>query len=154
MSAKTAVTVHMQRLYRFSLYVKKRPDITEEEFNRHWSKEHAPLVKEWLKRYGILKYTQYHTPKSLETEARTKWLELGQLERQPWDGVVEITVKDIKDFYDARNDPFYIEKVIADEEKFVSNREEASWTIGWEEVYVKDGECVDMPLGDTKPGHD
>lgn len=47
-----------QRVYRFSLYVRKREDITEEEFGRHWAKVHVPLTSEWLKRYGILKYVQ------------------------------------------------------------------------------------------------
>lgn len=47
-----------QRVYRFSLYVKKRSDITEDEFGRHWREQHAPLTGEWLKRYGILKYVQ------------------------------------------------------------------------------------------------
>lgn len=47
-----------QRVYRFSLYVKKRADISEEEFSRHWRESHAPLVGEWLKRYGILRYVQ------------------------------------------------------------------------------------------------
>jgi hypothetical protein len=47
-----------QRVYRFSLYVKKRADISEEEFGRHWRESHAPLVGEWLKQYGILKYVQ------------------------------------------------------------------------------------------------
>lgn len=56
-------------------------------------------------------------------------------------------MKDIKDFYDARNDPFYIETVIADEERFVASREGASWTIGWEEVYIKDSEIVNLPHG-------
>lgn len=59
-------------------------------------------------------------------------------------------MKDIKDFYDARNDPFYIDKVIADEEKMVASRTDATWTMGWEEVYIKDNEIVDMPFGDTK----
>lgn len=81
---------------------------------------------------------------------REKWPDLVQVEPQPWDGVVEITVRDVQDFIDARNDPFYIQRVIADEEKFVESRENVSWTIGWEEVYIKDNEIVDMPFGDLR----
>jgi hypothetical protein len=47
-----------QRLYRFSLYVKKRDDMTAEEFGKHWSTSHPPLVQEWMVKYGIVKYVQ------------------------------------------------------------------------------------------------
>lgn len=70
------------------------------------------------------------------------------VESQPWDGVVEITVRDVQDFVNARQDPFYVEKVIADEEMFVQSREDVSWTMGWEEVYIKDNEIVGMLVGD------
>jgi hypothetical protein len=93
---------------------------------------------------------QYHTPRSLLEPTISKWPDLAHIEPQSWDGVVEITVKDIKDFAEARNDPFYINKVIADEEKMVASREGVSWTIGWEEVYIKDGQIVRMPFGDTE----
>jgi hypothetical protein len=52
-----------QRVYRFSLYVKKRSDISEEEFGRHWRESHVPLTGEWLKRYGILRYVQVCVPR-------------------------------------------------------------------------------------------
>lgn len=97
----------------------------------------------------MLSESQYHTPKSLLEPTKQVWPELGHIEPQPWDGVVEITVKDIKDCYNARNDPFYINKVIADEEKLVASREGVSWTIGWEEIYIKDNDIVSMPFGDV-----
>jgi hypothetical protein len=30
------------------------------------------------------------------------------------------------------------------------DRSSANWTIGWEEVYIKDNELVHLPFGDTK----
>lgn len=62
MASASSPETQKQRVYRFSLYVRKREDITEEEFGRHWAKEHAPLTGEWLKRYGILKYVQVCFP--------------------------------------------------------------------------------------------
>ncbi len=53
-----------QPLLRFSLYFKRRPDISEKEFNDHWSNVHAPLTKEWLVKYGIIRYTQVCTASS------------------------------------------------------------------------------------------
>lgn len=47
-----------QQVYRMSMYFKKKKDITEEEFNRHWSEVHGPLVRPLLEKYGCLRYTQ------------------------------------------------------------------------------------------------
>lgn len=58
-------------------------------------------------------------------------------------------MRKLEDFYNARNDPFYSEHVIADEEKMI-DRSKSGWTIGWEEIYIKDGEIVNLPQGDTK----
>ncbi|KPI35376.1 uncharacterized protein AB675_9895, partial [Cyphellophora attinorum] len=104
-----------QRLYRFSLYVKKRDDMTDEEFGKHWSTSHPPLVQEWMVKYGIVKYVQYHTPSFIKDETVETWEELKDLEMQQWDGVVEITVRRIKDFVNARKDKYYLGTVIPDE---------------------------------------
>lgn len=109
------------------------------------------LLRRLVQGYQIAEHKeQYHTPKSLLQPTKDKWPDLAYVEPQPWDGVVEITVKDIQDFIDARNDPFYTEKVIGDEERMITKDEGMSWTIGWEEVYIKDSEIVRMPSGDTE----
>ena len=57
------------------------------------------------------------------------------------------------DFYRARQDPFYEQYVVADEEK-MADRSSFTWTVGWEEVYVKNGQCVSLPYGDTNVSGD
>jgi hypothetical protein len=127
-----------QRIYRFSLHVHKRADITSEEFSEHWRSKHGPLVTDWLRRYGILKYAQYHTPPSLLPESIAKWPDLAFVDHEPqYDGVVEITVRDIADFYRSQQDPFYINVVAVDEARF-AERDTSKWTIGWEEVVFDD----------------
>ena len=88
-------------------------------------------------------FPQYHTPPSLRQPTLDSFPELkaAQLPALPYDGVVEIIVKDIADFADARQDPFYKEHVMPDEEKMV-DRGDAAWTVGWEEVKT-DVEGVD-----------
>lgn len=39
-------------------FLKKRPDITHEEFYHHWEKIHGPLIKPWMEKHGVLSYTQ------------------------------------------------------------------------------------------------
>ncbi len=80
---------------------------------------------------------QYHTPPSFRGPALESFPELKEagLPALPYDGVVEIVVKDVADFAKARQDPFYKEYVIPDEEKMV-DRGNASWAVGWEEVKI------------------
>ena len=66
-----------------------------------------------------------------------------------YDGVAEFIMPEVKCFERAREDPFYKDKVAPDEEKFF-DWSDARWALGWEEVYIKDGEIVDMKEGDTK----
>ena len=65
---------------------------------------------------GTLTNPQYHTPPSLQLSSRQTWPALHNLQQQPYDGVVEITVRRLQDFVDARNDPYYLDTVVKDEE--------------------------------------
>ena len=47
-----------QRLIRFSMLIKRRPDLSEDEFQHYWTNIHGPIVKEWLAKHGVIKYTQ------------------------------------------------------------------------------------------------
>ena len=146
-----------QPLLRVSLFFKRRPDISEKQFNDHWSNIHAPLTKEWLVRHGVVKYTQYHAPPSLHSSTLESFPELKGAGAQPlpYDGVVEIVVRRIEDFANARQDPFYKEHVIADEEKMV-DRASARWMVGWEEVKIdverreEDGKMAEKLRGERE----
>ena len=46
------------KVVRFSLFARRNKGLSEEEFHRHWSEVHGPLVVEWLARYGTVRYTQ------------------------------------------------------------------------------------------------
>lgn len=39
-------------------FLKKRPDISHEQFYHHWQNIHGPLVKPWMEKHGFLSYTQ------------------------------------------------------------------------------------------------
>ena len=74
---------------------------------------------------------------------------LGQFEALEYDGIAEFVMPEIKCFEQARADPFYKEKVAPDEQRFF-DWSDAKWTVGWEQVYIKNGAIVDMPEGDTR----
>lgn len=160
------------RLLRITMYVKRKEGTSEEDFSKYWTERHAPLVSEWLARHGVVRYTQvredllvlpttlsslrhlyvsrtsplqpqYHTPPSLRAPSEAAWPMAASLYRLPFDGAVELLVPDVACFQKARDDPFYKEKVQADEGKFFeTGASDLAWTVGWEEVYVAEGKVL------------
>ncbi|KIX98399.1 uncharacterized protein Z520_05700 [Fonsecaea multimorphosa CBS 102226] len=130
-----------QKVMRVCMYLKRKPGLTEEEFNHYWSHVHGPLVRPLVEKYGILKYTQYHTSSNVQQSTMEAWPELKALDVTPYDGVAEFLVKDIEGIKKSRDDPLFHEKIRPDEENFFDVKGMA-WTIGWEEVYVLDGKIV------------
>jgi len=41
--------------------LRRRPELSREEFQRYWYERHAPLVREHAKTLGIRRYVQVHT---------------------------------------------------------------------------------------------
>lgn len=39
-------------------YLKKKPEMSLEEFYNHWENVHGPLVKPWMEKHGFISYTQ------------------------------------------------------------------------------------------------
>jgi hypothetical protein len=58
-----------------------------------------------------------------------------------YDGHVEIVVRSMDDLMRALNDPLYPDQVGPNEERFL-DQSRSVVTVGWEEVFVKDGEVV------------
>jgi hypothetical protein len=44
--------------YKLTTLVKRRSDITEQEFHQYWSEKHPIVVNDWLARHGVVKYVQ------------------------------------------------------------------------------------------------
>ncbi|KIY03236.1 uncharacterized protein Z520_01703 [Fonsecaea multimorphosa CBS 102226] len=138
-----------QRMVKLSLFARRKSHLSEEEFHQYWSETHRALAMDWLVRYGIVKYTQYHTPSKLLSSALAGFPALKGVKKVDFDGVGEFLMPDVACFHRAREDPYYAEVVAPDEEKLF-DWASAEWTIGWEEVYIKDGKVVDMPFGDAE----
>jgi hypothetical protein len=43
-------------------FIKRRPDLTEEQFYEHWEKVHGPLVAPWAVKHGFVSYSQVCMP--------------------------------------------------------------------------------------------
>ncbi|RAH66135.1 EthD domain-containing protein [Aspergillus aculeatinus CBS 121060] len=129
-------------LIRLTLLLKKRNDITHEEFHHHWTHVHGPLVSAWLRRHGVIRYVQYHQLPELRAKATALWEFLGADSISDWDGHVQLYVPSLDCIANALNDPFYREVVVPDEEKFISARS-CQRTVGYEECFIKDNRVVE-----------
>jgi hypothetical protein len=44
-------------------FIKRKPDLTPEQFYHHWENVHGPLVKPWAEKHKIVGYTQVNMTK-------------------------------------------------------------------------------------------
>lgn len=93
--------------------IRKRPDLSVEDFQHHWRTRHAPLVRDnpATRRY-IRKYVQCHTTPD-------------QYEEGPaaFDGTAEIWFDSVADKDAFFSDPDYLRDVRPDEARFADMNE-------------------------------
>lgn len=81
--------------------VKKRPDLSDEDFHDYWLNRHGPLVRRLGPALKVLRYVQSHTM-PLELHDLMKSLRgLGDI----YDGTAELWWESIEDFLDAYSSP-------------------------------------------------
>jgi uncharacterized protein (TIGR02118 family) len=70
--------------------LRRRPDISEEEFHRYWREEHAPLVTSHASVLGIRRYVQLHTVSTAINDV----LAVSRHAPEAYDGVAELWFDD------------------------------------------------------------
>ncbi|KAF2106979.1 EthD domain-containing protein [Lophiotrema nucula] len=133
-------TQDQTKMYKFSMFIKRRPDLTEVEFHEYWTETHAPIVDEWLAKHGVVRYIQYHLRSDACNQSEKIWTGLGGENVLDFDGQVELLVPNVECLQEALDDPYYKGHVQPDEEKFIDANKSYK-TCGWEEKYIHDG-CV------------
>ncbi|KAL9608108.1 MAG: hypothetical protein Q9167_007032 [Letrouitia subvulpina] len=85
---------------------------------------------------------QYHTPSQL----REQYLGSQGLPTalDDFDGHAEFVVPDQNCMKAVVEDPFYKDVVVKDEAKFLK-RESTVWRVGYEQVWIRDGQVVEGP---------
>ncbi|KAF2399758.1 hypothetical protein EJ06DRAFT_556880 [Trichodelitschia bisporula] len=109
-------------LYRVSIYYKRLPNLTEEAFLDHWHKIHGPLCAPWLVKYGVADYQQFHTP-SLQRAEFAADSNRTFSAPVPFDGEAAFLVADWRRFMSGFNDPYYMDVIRPDEEKFADEKD-------------------------------
>jgi uncharacterized protein (TIGR02118 family) len=72
--------------------LRRRPDLTVEEFQRYWREVHAPLVAERAEVLGIRRYVQVHT---VHPELNDRFRARNDDSPEPFDGVAELWFDDL-----------------------------------------------------------
>ena len=97
-------------MVKFSIFLRKHPDMNQEDFVYYHKNKHAPLftslpeVKQFVR-----KYSQYHTlPVSLP-----------ELPPLPYDGITELWFDDVESIAKVFSSELYMEQIRPDEQKFL-----------------------------------
>ncbi|PNP56222.1 hypothetical protein THARTR1_03747 [Trichoderma harzianum] len=109
-------------------FIRRRPDLTEEQFYNHWRNIHAPKIAYWAKKNGIIGYTQIHTPSSLRQPLTAMPVPLNVME---FDGAVIWEIPSLEHYINAFKDPYYASDIAPDEDNFLDkSKEVATITLG------------------------
>ena len=74
--------------------IRKRADLSSEEFHRYWLEDHGPRVRGHAKALGASRYVQSHTLQTDENEA----LRSSRGMSPPHDGITELWWSDLESF--------------------------------------------------------
>ena len=131
---------HTEKLIRITTLIPRKKGMTHEQFYKHWTTVHGPMVLDFMMRHGVVEYRQYHT--TPETKALGE--AMAKANGRPMievDGISDAYVKDWKTFEDAFKDPEYAEKIRPDELAFIDT-ENIQMTIGYDYWVVEGGKPV------------
>lgn len=109
------------------LCIRRRGDISEEEFHRYWREDHARLVASHAQLLGMASYIQHHTAttglESIVQEARGCSPEV-------YDGIAVIGFESLEDMAAKGAEPAALaaaEEMAADEARFIDHANSRIW---------------------------
>ena len=98
--------------------LRRRPDLTREQFQEHWFGIHAEIARRGASALGAVKYVQNHTLSLPLNDA----LRAGRGAPEAFDGVVELWFPSVDDVASTFHEPHAraaIKALLADEANFV-----------------------------------
>jgi uncharacterized protein (TIGR02118 family) len=111
---------------KLSFAVRRRDDISIEEFHRYWRDEHGPLVRSHQHALGIRRYVQTHRLESPFNDA----LRASRDALEPFDGVAELWWDDVDALVAGSSTPEGVaagQALLEDERRFIDLARSALW---------------------------
>lgn len=113
-------------MIKLSYCLRRRPEMSREEFQEYWYEKHAPLVRKNGEVLRIRRYVQVHTLDEPANEA----LRGGRGGPEPYDGIAELWWDSVEDLQDAMGSPageVAALELLEDEKKFIDLANSPLW---------------------------
>ncbi|KAL2194798.1 EthD domain-containing protein [Corynascus similis CBS 632.67] len=119
----------------------RKPGMSEEDYRNHMTKVSAPMTRDLMVKYGVIRWTQIHNQSS--TRALMSRLYDSQMANlADFDCFSQVVFRSVDDYKRMKEDPWYKEHLVGDHEKFADTKR-SLMTIGWIEQFVDQGVVVD-----------
>jgi uncharacterized protein (TIGR02118 family) len=114
-------------MIKLTFCLRRRPDLTWDEFSRYWRDTHAPLVKARAEVLGVRRYVQVRTLEARALHASFQARNGGSPE--PFDGIAELWWDDLDSFTAPRGDAARVagQELLADERNFIDLPNSPLW---------------------------
>ncbi|KAF7587028.1 hypothetical protein BBP40_007850 [Aspergillus hancockii] len=99
----------------------RRPGMSEEDYRHHMTKVSAPLTQDLMVKYGVIRWTQIHNPRS--TRALMSQLYDSQMATvADFDCFSQVVFRSLDDYKRMKQDPWYKAHLVGDHEKFADTK--------------------------------
>ena len=125
-------------MIKLTFCLRRRADLSPEEFTRYWRDEHGPLVRERAAVLGVRKYQQVHTLDESELHEALQRRNGGA--PAPFDGIAEVWVDDVEAFRGGTGTPEgrqAARELLEDEARFIDLAASPMW-LGEEIVFYQE----------------
>ncbi|KAL5002082.1 EthD domain-containing protein [Aspergillus recurvatus] len=145
----TNSTTPEDRLLCLTILGYRKPGMSEEAYRKHMIEHSAPLTKDLMVKYGILRWTVIHNP----TETRELMYEIMDPQMAniaDYDCFSQVVFRNFEDYKKIKDDPWYKEHLVGDHENFADTRR-SKMTIGWITQFIDRGVVTEGFEGFPEP---
>ncbi|KAI0155727.1 hypothetical protein BJ166DRAFT_593937 [Pestalotiopsis sp. NC0098] len=119
----------------------KKEGMSEEAYRHHMTQVSAPMTKDLMVKYGIIRWVQIHN--QAETRAMMSQLYDPQMAKvADFNCFSQVTFRRLEDYKRFKQDPVYKQRLTGDHENFADTKR-SCMTIGWVEQFINEGVVVD-----------
>ncbi|KAJ6576411.1 EthD domain-containing protein [Mycena vulgaris] len=102
---------------RVTVLIRRRPDLTQEQFLQHWTTEHVQIFSNVKKvQEKVIRYNQFHILKPESDQLAAAGFPVPK-----YDAAAEFIVEKLDDLMELLQDQEYQQKVTADESNFLDH---------------------------------